>query len=115
MGAFVGGRRLWRLKSTTVVENGTTVLILEGRLGHATADELMAAAGPLVAGGALDLVIDLSGVDYLSSAALKVLESLAAGQSSRGGRLTLRAPSPAARLSLELSGDDFSTTRAELE
>jgi anti-anti-sigma factor len=105
MGAFSGGRRLWRLTGTTVVENGTTVLILEGRLGQATAGELMAAVGALVAGGALDLVIDLSGVDYLSSAALKVLESLAAGQSSRGGRLTLRAPSPAARLSLELSGD----------
>jgi anti-anti-sigma factor len=105
MGAFPRGRRLWRLTDTTVVENGTTVLILEGRLGQATAGEFMAAASPLVAGGALDLVIDLSGVDYLSSAALKVLERLAAEQSSRGGRLTLRAPSPAARLSLELSGD----------
>ena len=107
MGAFRGGRRLWRLKTATAVENGTTVLILEGRLGQATADELMEAAGPLVANGVLDLVIDLSGVDYLSSAALKVLESLAAGQASRGGRLTLRAPSPAARLSLELSGDEL--------
>lgn len=105
MGALGGRRRLWRLKSTTVVENGTTVLILEGRLGQATAAELMAAAGPLVAGGELDLIIDLSAVDYLSSAALKVLESLADRQSSRGGRLTLRAPSPAARLSLELAGD----------
>ena len=105
MGAFGGGRRLWRLTSTAVVENGTTVLILEGRLGQATAGELMAAAGPLAGDGARDLVIDLSGVDYLSSAALKVLESLAAGQASRGGRLTLRAPSPAARLSLELAGD----------
>jgi anti-anti-sigma factor len=107
MGAFVVGRRLWRLKTTTVVENGTTVLILEGRLGHANASELEAAAGPLVANGALDLVIDLSGVDYLSSAALKVLKSVAAGQAGRGGRLTLRAPSPAARLSLELSGDEL--------
>ena len=96
---------MWRLTSTTVVENGTTVLILEGRLGQATARELMAAAGPLMAGGELDLIIDLSRVDYLSSAALKVLESLADTQSSRGGRLTLRAPSPAARLSLELAGD----------
>ena len=67
----------------------------------------MAAVNPLVAGGALDLVIDLSGVDYLSSAALRVLESFAEGQARRGGRLTLRAPSPAARLSLELSGDQL--------
>ena len=105
MGTSGGRRRLWRLTTTTAEEGGTTVLFLEGRLSHATADELMAAARPIVAAGALELVIDLSGVDYLSSAALKVLESLAAGQSSRGGRLTLRAPPPAARLSLELSGD----------
>ena len=104
MGSFGGRRRLWRLTTTTAEESGTTVLFLEGRLSHATAVELMAAAQPIVAAGALDLVVDLSGVDYLSSAALKVLEDLAAGQSSRGGRFTLRAPPPAARLSLELSG-----------
>ena len=107
MGASEGRRRLWRLTTTTAEEGGTTVLFLEGRLSHATAAELMAAARPIVAAGALDLVVDLSGVDYLSSAALKVLENLAAGQSSRGGRLTLRAPPPAARFSLELSGDLF--------
>lgn len=105
MGASEGRRRLWRLTTTTAEEGGITVLFLEGRLSHATAVELMAAARPIVAAGALDLVVDLSGVDYLSSAALKVLENLAAGQSSRGGRLTLRAPTPAARFSLELAGD----------
>ena len=104
MGSFGGRRRLWRLTTTTAEEGGTTVLFLEGRLSHATAGELTAAARPIIAAGALDLVVDLSGVDYLSSTALKVLESLAAGQASRGGRLTLRAPQPAARLSLELSG-----------
>jgi anti-anti-sigma factor len=96
-------RRLWRLHTKTSVEQGTTVLFLEGRLGHAAAAELANLAGQprLDASG---MIIDLSGVDYLSSAALKVFQSLADGQSLAGGRLTLRAPSVAARLALELSG-----------
>ena len=104
MGAMRGGTRLWKVDCRTSTLNGTTVLILEGRLGRATAGELKAAAGPLIAAGTPALVVDLSGVDYISSAALKVLEELAAAQSSQGRRLLLRAPSPAARLSLDLAG-----------
>ena len=85
-------------------ENGTTVLILEGRLSHMTAMEFEAAAKAVLRGGVPELVIDLSAVDYLSSAGLKVLENLSAAQKDNGARLTLRAPSPAARLSLELAG-----------
>ena len=97
------GRRLWRLTTKTVVEHGIPVLFLEGRLDHARAAELQEVAGQLLTGSP-ELVVDVSGVDYLSSAALKVFESLAGEQSQRGGRLTLRAPSVAARLALELSG-----------
>ena len=46
------------------------------------------------------LPVDLSGVDYVSSAALKVFQSIA----HNGGRLRLRAPSVAARFALELAG-----------
>lgn len=97
------GRRLWRLTTKTVVEHGTPVLFLEGRLDHARAAELEEVAGQLLTGSP-DLVVDVSGVDYLSSAALKVFAALAGEQSQRGGRLTLRAPSIAVRLALELSG-----------
>lgn len=97
-------RRLWRLTTTSVVENGVAVLVLEGRLGHATAAELEAAAGRLLGQGASELVIDLSAVDYISSAALHVTEALADDLARRGGRLTLRAPSAPARLALELAG-----------
>ena len=96
--------RLWRLCSRSAVENGANVLVLEGRLGQATAAELRAAADGVLATDARDLVIDLSGVDYVSSAAIKEFERLSIEQSSRGRQLTLRAPAPAARLSLELAG-----------
>ena len=92
--------RLWRLSSRSAVENGANVLVLEGRLGQAAARELKTAiesAGDRTA----NLVIDLSAVDYLSSAAIKVFESI---QADEGRRVTFRSPSPAARLSLELAG-----------
>jgi anti-anti-sigma factor len=88
------GPRLWGLSSREVAENGTIVLVLEGRLGHATAGELKAIVEH-AANTSKEVVLDLSGVDYLSSAALQVIAAC---------RLTVRAPSPAARLSLELAG-----------
>jgi anti-anti-sigma factor len=97
-------RRLWRLHRKVSVEQGVTILSLEGRLGHDAAGELETVAGQLLAAAPTDLVIDLSGVDYLSSAALNVFKALSEGQSGRGGRLALRSPSAAARLALELSG-----------
>lgn len=98
-----GVPHLWRLCSRSGVENGANVLILEGRLGQASTDELRAAVAAL-ATDPRDLVIDLAGVDYLSSAAIKEFERLSTEQSERGRQFTLRSPSPAARLSLELAG-----------
>jgi anti-anti-sigma factor len=96
--------RLWRLCCRLGVENGANVLVLEGRLAQATAGELRAAADAVLATDARDLVIDLAGVDYLSSAAIKEFDRILTAQSARGRQLTLRSPSPAARLSLELAG-----------
>src|SRR5687768_17631839 len=95
-----GVPRLWKLGSRSGVENGTIVLYLEGHLGQATAAELRAAV-EAAGGDTGPLVIDLAGVDYLSSAAIKVFENLRA---ERGLELTFRAPSPDARMSLELAG-----------
>jgi anti-anti-sigma factor len=92
------------LFTKTLVEQGNPVLYIEGRLGHAATAELEAVAAQHASGGAATVIIDLSGVDYLSGAALKVFEALAERQSRKGGCLRLRAPSVAARLALELAG-----------
>ena len=97
-------RRLWRLHTKLSVEHETPILSLEGRLGHTAVAELEMAVGQLVAGAPAFIILDLSGVDYLSSAALRVFETLADSQSRKGGRLLLRAPSVAARLAIELAG-----------
>ena len=97
-------RRLWQLHTKASVEGGTPVLFVGGRLGHAASAGLETVIAQHASGDAADLVIDLSGIDYLSSAALKIFASLAERRSQNGGRLRLRAPSVAARLALELSG-----------
>jgi len=98
------GRRLWRLHTKTLVENGNPVLFVGGRLDHAASDEFERAALRHASLADKNVIIDLSGVDYLSSSALAIFQFLADRQSQHGGRLQLRAPSVAARLVLELSG-----------
>ena len=97
------GRRLWRLHTKITNEQGTAILFLGGRIGHTEAAELEFAALRHAAGPG-DVVMDLSGVDYISSPALRILEFVAQRQVDRGGRLRLRAPSMAARLALDFSG-----------
>ena len=96
-------RRLWRLHTKRSIEHGNRVLTVEGRIGHDAADELEAVLSH-TSDGVSTVVIDLSGVDYLSSAAVKVFQSGADRLSQKGGQLRLRAPSVAARFALELSG-----------
>ena len=80
------------------------MLFVGGRLDHASAAELEAAASKHEVAARGDVVIDLSEVDYLSSSGLKVFQAIADRQTEKGRRLLLRAPSTAARLSLDLSG-----------
>ena len=96
-------RQLWRLHTRIATEPGSWILFVEGRLGHAAAVELEGVMGqcPLEAE---KMIIDLSGVDYLSSGVLKLFQARAELLAQRGGKLLLRAPSIAARLALDLSG-----------
>jgi len=95
----------WRLSIRLCRTDGQAILLLDGRLGHSTVPELRAAAGPLLLEGVPDLVLDLSCVDYLSSAALGAIEQMARDLAGRGARLTLRSPADPVRIALELSGD----------
>jgi anti-sigma B factor antagonist len=92
------------LDTKTSIEGGNPVLFVEGRLGHYAAAELEAAVNRHLSDAAGDVIIDMSGVDYVSSAPLKLFAALADRVSEKGGRLRLRAPSVSARLALELAG-----------
>ena len=99
-----GRRRLWRLSVKVHQTDAQAILLLTGRLGHSTAPELESAMRPLLAAGVVNMILDLSCVDYLSSAALDTLERMSRDLASRGGRLILRAPADPVRIALELSG-----------
>jgi anti-anti-sigma factor len=102
-----GGRKAvqtWRFDATSLVEDGETILRLEGRLGHEGAGLLKRSGERVMERGVDRLALDLAGVDYMSSAGLKAIEALAAALEARAGRLRLLNPTDSVKLVLDLSG-----------
>lgn len=52
------------------------------------------------------IVVDLSGVEFMTSIGLRTLASTAQAQNSRGGKITLAAPQPLVRRVLAITGSD---------
>jgi anti-anti-sigma regulatory factor len=69
------GPNRWALDMREEEANGCRILVLRGRLGFAAAPVLEAALRRLDPGSGV--ILDFAGVDYASSAALKVLEERA--------------------------------------
>ena len=74
------------------------------RIAEGVASSLGGRADVEYVRGYAPTVNDEAMAELVRGAAIKVLEGLAAEQASRGHALLVRAPSPAARLSIELSG-----------
>ena len=82
------------------------VVSITGRVDHATSEELRAAlSDPLSRCGAGKdhLVLDFAGVDYISSAGLRVLMLAAKQAKAQQGFLALAAAQPLVREILEIS------------
>lgn len=82
------------------------VLSPVGRVDHATAEELEQGLAPHLARcatGQDHLVLDFSGVDYISSAGLRVLMLAAKRAKAQGGFLAVAAVQPTVREILEIS------------
>jgi anti-anti-sigma factor len=94
----------WKLDIGREILDGVTVITVAGRLGAGLSgrllDPLLAALGE----GQRRILIDLSGVDYLSSAGLMTLDAAAGRVHEAGGRLALCGLAEPVRLALELSG-----------
>jgi anti-anti-sigma factor len=101
-----GGRsagKTWRFVATPTVEGSQAVLRLEGRLGHHGAALLKASCDRLLAQGIDRVALDLSAVDYMSSAGVRTIDELAAALEARSGRLRLLNPTEPVKLVLDLS------------
>jgi anti-anti-sigma factor len=81
-----------------------TVVSLAGSIDALTADAITAALGAQVSAGNTRLVAELAGVDYTSSAGLRILLATVKAARHLGGDLRLAAAGDRVRGVLELSG-----------
>jgi anti-sigma B factor antagonist len=82
------------------------VLFPEGRIDHATAEGFRAALAPYLAvcaDGRDRLVLDLSGVEYISSVGLRVLILASKQAKAQGGSLAVCGLQPVVREIFEIS------------
>jgi anti-anti-sigma factor len=90
---------------TSVEQRGHVIVVhISGSVDGHTADDLQRVFASEVDAGHHALIADVGGVDYTSSAGLRVLLAVLKQTRSRGGDLRLAAPRPEVRKVLELSG-----------
>lgn len=89
---------------TQTTSNGITVLAPSGRIDTNTSATLDAAVREVVDAGARALVVDFAGVEYISSAGLRVLLVLAKRMRELQGRLVLCGMGQPVRQVFQLAG-----------
>jgi anti-anti-sigma factor len=94
------------LKLSTEKQNEVTILNVGGRLDAGGAPELEAQGRGLIQGGAKRLLLDLAGVEYVSSAGLRSLLVLAKTAKAAGSALALCCLTAAVREVMTISGFD---------
>lgn len=85
-------------------ENATLVLALAGRLDATWADAVDAALAAAIREGEHRIALDLAGVDYISSAGLRVLIAAYKQLAAIQGGFSVRNPQPGVAKVIELSG-----------
>jgi anti-anti-sigma factor len=96
------GEKLMEIKSKD--QSGVTIVSITGSIDTLTAPGATEFLNGLIAGGKTRLVADFAGVDYTSSAGLRVLLAAVKETRSRGGDLYLAQVRPDVQKVLTLSG-----------
>jgi len=94
----------WELTVAGEAANGLTVLAVGGRLGVASSGGLVEAVVRRIDSGERRMLLDLAGMDYVSSAGLQALDALLGRMHLAGGRLVLCGLTEPVRMAFELSG-----------
>ncbi len=79
------------MKITQRVEGDVTVILPDGRIDILAADEMDQALQAAVAGGSHNIVVDMSKVEYISSAGLRSLAAVLVRCRDEGGDMKLAA------------------------
>jgi anti-sigma B factor antagonist len=85
-------------------KNGVSVVQLSGSIDALTAPAITEHLGALISSGQIRLVVDLSGVDFTSSAGLRLLLNTVKDARAGGGDLRLAAVQPDVMKLLKISG-----------
>lgn len=81
-----------------------TVVTLTGRVDTTNAEQFLQDISPLMEGDNPDIVVDCSGMDYISSQGLRVFLMLQKSVGSRKGRLALKDMQPQVREVFDITG-----------
>lgn len=92
------------MELTRAKQNGVVMLALTGRLGGTSATGFEHEVLGLITGGERRLVIDLSALEYIGSAGVRVLLLAAKRLSAAGGKFAIVAPNTPVKEVLEITG-----------
>jgi len=95
---------LWYLRVESDQSSGVSVLTVAGRVSHRTAPDLETALESATAAPAGGVVLDLSGLDYISSAGLRAVGAAASRMKARGRGLVVCGLRDAVGVAFDLAG-----------
>lgn len=95
---------VWFLRTSRQELGPVRVVTVEGRVSHATAAELAQALAHFQVDGLKALVVDLSGVDYINGAGLRVFEKTAVLLSEANVELLVCGLQPPVQAAFDLAG-----------
>jgi anti-anti-sigma factor len=104
MGAPADSRLVWPLSIDIDRQDGITVVKPRGRLGTLSSGTLIESMVTAIAAGDRRIAVDMSGVDYISSAGLLALDAVAGRLHQARGRLVLFGVGEPVRLAFDLAG-----------
>jgi anti-anti-sigma factor len=86
------------------LENGIRYIKLSGTLDTIGKDAIETEFAGHCSGDGVHVIVDLSGVDYISSIGIRLLTSNAKSVAGRGGKVVLFDPTPEVKGVLEMTG-----------
>jgi anti-anti-sigma factor len=92
------------MKTEVKQENGVTVVAISGSVDALTASELAGTLTDQIANGNVNLVVDLTGLEFMSSAGLRTLLGAVKETRSNGGDLRIASSTPGIDKVLKMSG-----------
>ena len=95
---------LWYLRVEPDRSSAVSVLTVAGRVSHRTAPDLAAALESATGSPGGGVVLDLSGVDYISSAGLRAVDAAASRMSASGRGLVVCGLRDAVSVAFDLAG-----------